>query len=113
MRRHLTCTLLVITFAAACAPRAADEGAQATSADSAATERLLDSLSAANPPAAAPGVATKDSVAAKAPTKAPAKAPTKAPATGTIIGRDSAFGPTYTVDSTGKVTRIVPPKKKP
>jgi hypothetical protein len=27
------------------------------------------------------------------------------------VGRDSAFGPTFTVDSTGKVTPIV--KKKP
>lgn len=29
------------------------------------------------------------------------------------LGHDSAFGPTFTVDSTGKVTPIAPTKKKP
>lgn len=46
----------------------------------------------------------------KLPTKSPAKSSTKAPA-GPLTGYDSAFGPTFTVDSTGKVTPIV--KKKP
>lgn len=49
----------------------------------------------------------------KAPSLPPLKAPTKAstaPAS-PHIGYDSAYGPTFTVDSTGKVTRI--PKKKP
>ena len=44
---------------------------------------------------------------------ATSKAMSKSPATGAYIGRDSAFGPTYTVDSTGKVTPIIPAKKKP
>ena len=41
------------------------------------------------------------------------KTTSKAPRAEAYIGRDSAFGPTFTVDSTGKVTPIVPAKKKP
>ena len=108
MRRPVTC-LLLIAIAAACAPKSADEGAQAPSADSAAALRLIDSLKAV----ARDSIAARDSAASKAPTKTPTKTPTNAPAAGKIIGRDSAFGPTYTVDSTGKVVPIVPAKKKP
>lgn len=46
----------------------------------------------------------------KALTKAPTKTSTKAPPS-PLTGYDSAFGPTFTVDSTGKVTPIA--KKKP
>lgn len=41
------------------------------------------------------------------------KSASKAPRAEPYIGRDSAFGPTFTVDSTGKVTPIIPAKKKP
>ena len=47
----------------------------------------------------------RDSTASKAASTAPRAEP--------YIGRDSAFGPTFTVDSAGKVTPIVPAKKKP
>lgn len=83
---------------------------------SAARDRAADSTSAEVPvvptdssspqpdstriPVAGPGTSTKT----------PAKASTKQPGT-PLTGYDSAFGPTFTVDSTGKVTPIG--KKKP
>ena len=78
-------------------------------------------LAAACGGGSAPRSDAPDSTAAVAPAMAPEKAPAlpplKAPTKASTapasphIGYDSAYGPTFTVDSTGKVTRI--PKKKP
>ena len=98
----------------ACAPKGdADDGAAAT-ADSAAVSDSTghggiagasgtDSTGAmlGSPPVSLQDSATKGTAAAKS---------TKSKTTG-VIGRDSAFGPTFVVDSTGKMVRI--PTKKP
>lgn len=52
---------------------------------------------------------SSSAVPAPAPTRAPAKVPVTVPTTLPLY--DSAFGPSFTVDSTGKVTPIG--KKKP
>jgi hypothetical protein len=54
-----------------------------------------------------------DSTATVAPGRPATKAPAKVPATRTTATQpyDSAFGPSFTVDSTGKITPIQ--KKKP
>ncbi|MCE9600900.1 MAG: hypothetical protein K8S21_01635 [Gemmatimonadetes bacterium] len=90
-----TVLVLAIVAVAACGPKGQQAGqgaADSTSIGNAFTDsaNARDSIGPAVP---------ADSVAA--------------PAGGAYIGRDSAFGPTFTVDSTGKVTPIVPPKKKP
>lgn len=82
-----------------------------------------DSIGAASDPLsmAQDSAVRADSVRAvqSAGASAQSKAGTTAGSTGTkspqYIGRDSAFGPTFTVDSTGKVTPIIKPivKKKP
>lgn len=87
---------------------------------SAARDRAADSTAAVVPAphldsSSAMTDSTSASVAggqapAKASTKTPTKTPTKPPAP-PLTGYDSAFGPTFTVDSTGKVTPIG--KKKP
>ena len=74
-----------------------------------------DSTEATSPVAAPAGRGVGDSVAADSlradstSTQAPATASSKTPPP--LTGYDSAFGPRFTVDSTGKVTPIG--KKKP
>ncbi len=89
--------------------KAQDSIGPAPSTDSAAssTDSTRSSLGAPSVmrPAGAAASQVRDSTASMSASKAPRPAP--------YIGRDSAFGPTFTVDSTGKVTPIVPAKKKP
>lgn len=83
-----------------------------------ASTRPQDSATVPAPPAA-PTTTAPDS-AVPAPSTTPAT-PSKAAPSGTpsttppspYIGRDSAFGPTFTVDPSGKVTPIDPTRKKP
>lgn len=84
---------------AACGPRG---GADDASADSTATVETVDSVAVADSTRA-------DSASADSTRRpvAPAPGAAKAP----IIGRDSAFGPRYLVDSTGKLIPV--PTKKP
>ncbi len=93
---------LLVPFAlfAACSPKG---GAAGGSADSTATV-------ASESTATVRDSATRDSVPRTDTTgaKSKATAPTKA---GAVIGRDSAFGPKYIVDSTGKLIPI--PQKRP
>lgn len=91
--------------AAACGPRGSAAGDAA--ADSSA---VADSVAPPDSLAArADSTATDaDSGSTKARAPAPTSAETKAP----TVGRDSAFGPKFVVDSTGKVTPIGT-KKKP
>ena len=121
-----TVLVLAIVVAAACGPKR--EQAAAVTADSTATGNAFtdsatvrDSIGPAAPTdsVAAPGAGALGSML---PTSsgtsllrdtATSKSAGRSPRDGAYIGRDSAFGPTFTVDSTGKVTPIVPPKKKP
>ena len=92
--------LVALIAAAACAPKgdadvSADSTAVALPAESAVTVR--DSATG------------RDTAAAKSKGTSPG---TTTPGTTTpIVGRDSAFGPTYMIDSTGKLIPIQ--KKKP
>ena len=102
--------VLVVTAAVACAPKE-QQGAQASADSTASPNACTDSAAARDSVGPMPG----DSVSVDLSTlesKAIKAGPEKR-AAGEIIGRDSAFGPTFTVDSTGKVTPIVPPRKKP
>lgn len=102
--------VLVAAATVACAPKE-QQGAQASADSTAAPNAFTDSAAARVSVGPMPG----DSASADSSTpesKAIKAGPAK-PASGEIIGRDSAFGPTFTVDSTGKVTPIVPPRKKP
>ncbi len=102
--------VLVATAAVACAPKE-QQGAQASADSTASPNAFTDSAAARDSVGPMPG----DSVSVDLSTlesKAIKAGPEKR-AAGEIIGRDSAFGPTFTVDSTGKVTPIVPPRKKP
>ncbi len=76
-----------------------------------AAERPAAADSTAVAPAAAP-VGTPAAAPAVVPASPAGSSPSKA-ADPAPIGRDSAFGPSFTVDSTGKVTPIGTPKKKP
>ncbi len=112
MRRSLH-SLLLPTVLMASATVACD--AKSPRADAAATP-VLDSVVAA-PPVVDSIAPAESSTVTPAPT-APKTATTTKTSDGTtkastIIGRDSAFGPTFTVDPTGKVTPIDPTKKKP
>ncbi len=79
---------------------------QGGAADSTVASSAPDDLGAVVP-------ATPFDSSSPVPAPAPAKAPAKVPATvaPTPPAYDSAFGPSFTVDSTGKVTPIG--KKKP
>jgi len=121
MLRPITILIAAATLAA-CTPKG-QEGAQGTADSTVSPSAFTDSATAQDSigpapsdPAAVPplgtmvpsgaGTATvRDSIGSRS-------TGTK-PRTGEIIGRDSAFGPTFTVDSTGKVTPIAPVKKKP
>ncbi len=84
-----------------------DSAASSTDSAASSTDSTRSSLGAPRVmrPAGAVASQVRDSTASMSASKAPRPAP--------YIGRDSAFGPTFTVDSTGKVTPIVPAKKKP
>lgn len=77
---------------------------------SAARDRATDSTTVVAPPVQPDSSTLPQKASASAPTNAATKTPTKA-AAAPLTGYDSAFGPTFTVDSTGKVTPIG--KKKP
>ena len=106
MPRHLAGCLAVLLLSAACG-RAKEAAGDAVAADTTATPArampIVDSTGAAPATDAAPPAP------ASAPVRPGATPPTSGsvkPAPSPYIGRDSAFGPTYEVDSTGKVTPI-------
>jgi hypothetical protein len=114
--------LMAAAALAACAPKG-QEGAQGTGDSTVSPSAFTDSATAQD----SIGPSPSDSVAG-APSGAMAlsgagatmvrdslgsKSTGTAPRTDAYIGRDSAFGPSFTVDSTGKVTPIAPVKKKP
>lgn len=108
MIRSLT-SVLVLAVLAACAPKeqeAAPATADSTASPSAFTDsaNARDSIGPLRTADSTAGVTLRDSTGSESSVK---------PAAGAYIGRDSAFGPTFTVDSTGKVTPIAPAKKKP
>lgn len=102
--------LLLLLGASACGRAREGSGDAAATAGDTVAPAVTDSSAAAVPaapavtpagaPAGAPAPATAPS-AATPPSGAPAAKPASP-----YIGRDSAFGPTYEVDSTGKVTPI-------
>jgi hypothetical protein len=96
-RTSASAIVSALTLVAACGPKgsAADR-----TADSTAVVAPADSGTKADSTAADPSE-RPDSVMSQTPTKAT-----------TGVGRDSAFGPRFLVDSTGKLTRI-PEKKRP
>lgn len=109
MRRSLN-SLLLPTVLLASATVACD--AKSPPADAAAVP-VVDSVVAVPP--ATPAA---DSQGVSSPTGATNTSTTTKTSAGKAppspyLGRDSAFGPTFTVDSTGKVTPIDPTKKKP
>jgi len=98
--------MLAAAAVAACGPKGQQAG-QGTADSTAMSTPLADSTGARDSVGAAPSTApaVRDSTAPKSAGKAPRAEP--------YIGYDSAFGPSFTVDSTGKITPIVPAKKKP
>lgn len=101
-----SCLAAFALLIAACAPKGdgADAAADGGYADSIAMPSI-DSLAAAAESLPGTPLATKDSTG-KAATMPKSGAPAKVPG----VGRDSAFGPSFMVDSTGK---LVPLPKKP
>lgn len=122
----LVLAVIAVVTVAACGPKGQQAG-QGTADSTATGNAFTDSASARDsigPALPADSVAAQagGSTASMSPAGAgssalrdssTSKSTGKSPRGGAYIGRDSAFGPTYTVDSTGKVTPIVPPKKKP
>jgi hypothetical protein len=103
MARLLPLLLAVLLLSAACG-RAKREAADAAPVDTATTSPatpIVDSAAPAPTTEAAPST----SMPVRPSTTTPPSAAVK-PAPAPYIGRDSAFGPTYEVDSTGKVTPI-------
>jgi hypothetical protein len=121
MLRSIT-MLTAVAALAACAPKG-QEGARGTGDSTVTPSAFTDSATAqdsigpaSSDPAAVPPLGTMVPSGVGATTvrdSVGAKATGTAPRTGAYIGRDSAFGPSFTVDSTGKVTPIAPVKKKP
>lgn len=107
---------LVISAVAACGPKGPQAG-ESRADSTASANALADSAHARDSTGPVPSTdsasSLRDSTATKTTTKTTSKTTSKAPRAEAYIGRDSAFGPTFTVDSTGKVTPIVPAKKKP
>jgi hypothetical protein len=121
MLRPITMLLAAATLAA-CAPKG-QEGAQGTGDSTVSPSAFTDSATAQDSigpapsdsaagaplgtmvPSGAGATSVRDSVGSKS--------TGTTPRTGEYIGRDSAFGPSFTVDSTGKVIPIAPAKKKP
>lgn len=114
--------VLAAAVVAACGPKGPQAGQ--ASADSTASNFGLDAATMTDSSGLAPS-ADSTSLAAPGAVRASgsgtvssrdstlSKATGTTPRGGEYLGRDSAFGPTFTVDSTGKVTPIVPVKKKP
>jgi hypothetical protein len=102
MARPLPLLLSVLLLGAACG-RAKNETADAAPVDTAVTSPATPIVDSAAAPTtgAAPSTPTPVQPSTTTPSSAAAK-----PAPAPYIGRDSAFGPTYEVDSTGKVTPI-------
>ena len=97
--------LAALTLVAGCGPKgSAADG----TADSTVVATPVDSGTKADS-MVADSTARPDSGMTQAPTKSPSTSPTK---TTTGVGHDSAFGPRFLVDSTGKLTRV-PEKKRP
>lgn len=109
LRQSLLVPAVVVL--AACGPKGPQAGqVRADSTAAAVTDSAMSSDSSRLAPSA-------DSVVPASTTTSTTSTTSKATSTATgvpqYIGRDSAFGPTFTVDSTGKVTPIIPAKKKP
>ena len=101
MSRSLAPVLAVLLLSAACA-RAREDGGASVSTDSTGVVAPAAPIADSAAPAA-------ESRPAGVPTPPPPAAPTAnavKPTPSPYIGHDSAFGPTYEVDSTGKVTPI-------
>lgn len=96
--------LAALTLVAACGPKgnAADRTADSTAVAAPADSGTKGDSTVAD------SLARPDSGMTRAPTKSPSSTPT----TTTGVGHDSAFGPRFLVDSTGKLTRV-PEKKRP
>jgi hypothetical protein len=92
--RHSGGLVMVVLVTVACGRGSSAQGGAA------------DSTAAPIPPAAAPAA---ESIATPVMSAGPVKEPRKS--VDSIIGWDSAYGPKFTVDSTGKIVPIV--KKKP
>lgn len=103
---------LVISAVAACGPKGPQAG-ESRADSTASANALADSAHARDSTGPVPSTDSASSLRDSTATKTTTKTTSKAPRAEAYIGRDSAFGPTFTVDSTGKVTPIVPAKKKP
>ena len=104
MRLMPIVVLAACVAASACAKGQQNDQPAADSTAAPAMSGVADSAARDTARAESAATATKSGAKVSAPTTQ------KTPG---IIGRDSAFGPIGTVDSTGKVTPIVPTKKKP
>jgi hypothetical protein len=101
MARRVPLLLSVLLLATACG-RAKNETSDAAPVDTAVTSPAMPIVDSAAPTTdAAPSTPTPVQPSTTTPSSAAVK-----PAPAPYIGRDSAFGPTYEVDSTGKVTPI-------
>jgi hypothetical protein len=104
--------VVAVAGVAACGPKGSASGDPA--ADSAATADSVTIPDSTAPRADSsarpvdPAAPLPDSAAGKAPAPAPTSAGTMAPG----VGRDSAFGPKFLIDSAGRVTPVGA-KKKP
>lgn len=98
---------MVALVTAACGTGSSGQGG----ADSTATAAPTPARASVDSAGALPGMVSDSSVARSTPAMSagPVREPRKS--TDSIIGYDSAFGPRFTVDSTGKIVPIV--KKKP
>lgn len=107
MRRSRILAMAVLVTAA-CGKGSSEQG---SAADSTASPSLMPGGPSADSVGAVPGL-TPDS-SSRRPTVGMSAGPVKEPrkSTDSIIGYDSAFGPSFTVDSTGRIVPIV--KKKP
>lgn len=103
MTRTLPLVATLLLLSAACG-RAKNEAGDAAPVDTTMTSpatAIVDSAA----PAPATDTAPSTSTPVRPSTTTPSSSAVK-PAPAPYIGRDSAFGPTYEVDSTGKVTPI-------
>ena len=105
MTRALPLVVTLLLLATACG-RAKNEAGDAAPVDTTMTSPatpLVDSAAPASVPTT--DTAPSTSTPVRPSTTTPSSSAVK-PAPAPYIGRDSAFGPTYEVDSTGKVTPI-------
>ena len=103
MTRTLPFVATLLLLSAACG-RAKNEAGDAAPVDTTMTSPTTPILDSAAP-APTTDTAPSTSTTVRPSTTTPSSAAVK-PAPAPYIGRDSAFGPTYEVDSTGKVTPI-------